>query len=95
MATTFEQLSAAERARIEAMVRNQVASMSDADRKILSQTQQSLAYYVAEAIRATAAVLGYTIALPIAYAQMIVGSFAKGFQEGWDDAFGTVRRTWD
>jgi hypothetical protein len=92
-ATTYDQLSPAERSRIESMVKSQLDSMDAANRQIVQRTRESLAYYVANAIQATAAFLGYAIALPLAYAEMILERFADGFKEGWNAAFDELRRT--
>jgi predicted transcriptional regulator YheO len=90
---TYDQLSASEQARIEAMVKSQLASMDATNRQIVQRTRESLAFYVANAIQATAAFLGYVIALPLAYAEMIAERFVSGFKEGWNAAFDEVRRT--
>jgi len=94
-ATTYDQLSASEQARIESMVKAQLASMDATNRQILQRNRESLAFYVANAIKATAAFLGYAIALPLAYAEMIAERFVTGFAEGWNAAFDELRRTRD
>jgi hypothetical protein len=94
MATmTFDQLPESEQARIEKMVENHLNSMDATNRKIVQRTRESLAVYIAKAVEATAAFLGYTIALPIAYAEMMAEKFASGFKEGWNAAFDDLRRT--
>lgn len=90
---TYDQLPAAEQARIEAMVKSHLASMDATNRQIVQRTRESLASYVAKAIQATAAFLGYVIALPLAYVEMIAERFVAGFKEGWNAAFDEVRRT--
>ena len=92
-ATTFEQLSEAERARIEAEVNAYLRSRDNTDRMIRQRAGESFAYYVATVIQATAAAFGYIIALPLAYAEMIVERFVDGFKEGWRAAFDEVRGT--
>jgi hypothetical protein len=92
-AITYDQLSASEQARIEGMVKAQLASMDATNRRILQRNRESLAFYVANAIQATAAFLGYAIALPLAYAEMIAERFVSGFAAGWNAAFDELRRT--
>jgi hypothetical protein len=89
---TYDQLPLSEQARIEAMVKSHLDSMDVVNRQIVQRTQESLAYYVANAIQATAAFLGYVIALPLAYAEMIAERFVSGFREGWNAAFDDVVR---
>jgi hypothetical protein len=90
---TYDQLPASEQARIESIVRNQLASLQASDRQIVQATRESFAYYVANAIRATAAALGYMIALPLAYVEMMAEQFVSGFSEGWNAAFDEIRKT--
>jgi hypothetical protein len=90
---TYDQLPATEQARIESIVRNQLASMQATDRQIVQKTRESFAFYVANAIQATAAAIGYIIALPLAYVEMIAERFVSGFAEGWNAAFDEIRQT--
>lgn len=66
---------------------SQIAAMDEAELKIVTRSEQSLAYYIAEAFRSIAKLLGYMIALPIAFAFKVVEGIGEGFKEGWDAAF--------
>jgi hypothetical protein len=85
--TTFEHIPRSEQERIKAMVDAHLKEMSATDRAILNRTRESLAYYIAEVVRSFAALLGYTIAVPLAFADKMARSFADGFSQGWNDAW--------
>ena len=65
----------------------QIESMDDAELQIIARAKDSLGYFIAEAFRSMAKLLGYIIALPIAWGMKFAESLYKGFQGGWDAAF--------
>lgn len=60
----------------------QVQEMNAAERSIVAKTEASLALFIGEAIKALAALLGYIIAVPVAWARMAAEGFKDGFEKG-------------
>lgn len=74
---------------------DQIASMNEAELKIVAKSRDSLAYYISEAFHSIAKLLGYAIALPLGWAVTVVESIWEGIQEGFNRGFdaGRYRRT--
>lgn len=87
MAQTINDLPQDEMNRIKNRLVAQIQSMNDAELRVVAQSQSSLAYFVAEAFRSAASLLGYVIALPIAWAMKIAENLYTGFLDGWNAAF--------
>jgi hypothetical protein len=69
----------------------QIQAMDDAELQIIAKSEASLAYFISEAFRSIAALFGYVVALPLAFAYKIVTSIGDGLQEGWDKAWESMR----
>lgn len=88
--TAIDDIPKSEVDKIRERLVNQIRDMNEADLKIVAQTEQSLASFIAEAFQSIAKLMGYLIALPIAYGILIAKSLADGFSSGWDAAFKKV-----
>jgi len=60
----------------------QIEGMNAAELTIVKKTEASLALYIGEAIKAIAALLGYIIAVPVAWVRMAAEGFRDGFERG-------------
>jgi hypothetical protein len=84
---TIDDIPSAEVQRIKDRLVAQIQSMNAAELNIVAKTEQSLANFVAEVFQSIASLMGYIIALPIAYGIRIAKSMVDGFSSGWDAAF--------
>ena len=73
--------------RLREKVLEQIRSMDNAEFRTLVHSRESIAYFIAELARALAAVDGFIIGLPVAWAIKIVDSIGKGFAVSWKAAF--------
>jgi hypothetical protein len=79
----FGTMSDADVAEVKARLIEQIRDMSDAEIEIAAKSEDSLAYYIANAFKAFAAALGYIVALPLAWAGRVAKSLYQGFRTGW------------
>jgi len=70
--------------RIRQRLLNQIASMDEADFRVIAKTQTSLSMFIADALQSIARLFGYIIALPIGFAIHVAKGIEKGFSEGLD-----------
>lgn len=87
MTQTYEQIPQIEQEKIKAALESHLKGMTDADKKIAERTYGSLAVYIAEVVRTAAKLLGFVIALPIAFAAKMAANFTEGFSSGWNQAW--------
>ncbi len=80
--TTIEQLTPEEREAIRQRLSSYVTAMSDAELQIAARSEASFADFIATAAQAIAALLGYVIALPIAWVTTFVEALGEGFEKG-------------
>jgi hypothetical protein len=73
--------------RIRSRLVNQIRAMDSAELQIVARSRESLAYFVGEAFQSLAALIGYVIAVPVAWAMRVAESMVEGFQIGWNAAF--------
>ena len=86
MSTNIDQIPDSDMTDIKNRPINQIRDMDDAELQTLTRTRESLGYFIAGAVQAIAKVLGYIIALPIAWAMRWIESISHGFEEGWTSA---------
>lgn len=79
----FGTMSDGDVAAVKARLIQQIKDMSDAEIEIAAKSEDSLAFYIANAFKALAAALGYVVALPIAWAARVAKSLYEGFKGGW------------
>lgn len=87
MTINIEQVPDKDMTDIKDRLIKQIQDMDDADLQTLTKTKESLGYFIAGAVQAIAKLLGYIIALPIAWAMRWAESIAQGFEGGWTAAF--------
>ena len=68
--TTINDIPRVEFDQIKARLINQINSMDEAELQIAARTKESLGYFLAGAFRSIAQLLGYVIALPLAWAYL-------------------------
>jgi hypothetical protein len=59
-----------------------IRNLADEQKRIVYRSQSDLALFIRDAIKSIAALLGYIIALPIAYAEAAAEGFMEGFRRG-------------
>lgn len=79
----FGTMNDADVAAVKTRLIEQIKGMSDAEIEIAAKSEDSLAYYIANAFQAFAAALGYVVALPLAWAGRVAKSLYEGFRSGW------------
>jgi hypothetical protein len=87
MVTTIDELPPGEINEIKARLITKIQAMDEAEIKTMTRTKESIGSYIADAARSIAKVLGYVIALPVAWAMRFAESIAHGFGSGWISAF--------
>lgn len=87
MTINIDQIPESDMSDIKDRLIKQIRSMDDAELQTLAKTKESLGYFIAGAVQAIAKLLGYIIALPIAWAMRWAESVAQGFEGGWSAAF--------
>jgi hypothetical protein len=80
----FEDIPKQQQDEIKAQLIKQIQEMNAAELKIVRTTEASLALYIGKAIQALAALLGYMIAVPFAWARMAADGFREGFDRGFN-----------
>lgn len=84
---TFDQIPQADSDAIKRRLVQQIQAMDTSELQIVAKSKESLSLYVSEAFRAMASLMGYIIAVPIAWAMRVAESMFAGFADGWDAAF--------
>jgi hypothetical protein len=79
----FGTMNDADVAKVKTRLIQQINEMSNAELEIAAKSEDSLAYYIANAFKALASALGYVVALPIAWAARVAKSLYEGFKGGW------------
>jgi hypothetical protein len=90
----FGTMSDTDVAAVKARLIEQIKGMSDAEIEIAAKSEDSLAFYIANAFKAFAAALGYVVALPIAWAGRVAKSLYEGFQKGWTAGWRSAGFDW-
>jgi hypothetical protein len=90
----FGTMSDADVAAVKSRLIQQISDMSDAEIEIATKSEDSLAYYIANAFKAFAAALGYVVALPFAWAATVAKSLYDGFKKGWSAGFRSAGIDW-
>lgn len=72
----------------------QIQGMTDAEVEIAAKSEDSLAFYIANAFKAFAAALGYVVALPLAWAARVAKSMYEGFKGGWEAGWRSAGLDW-
>jgi hypothetical protein len=89
---SLDEIPQSERDRIADEVRHQLDRMDASTRRARYATSESLGEFIAQTARAFAALLGYTIALPIAWGVRFVEELGLGFEEGWKAGWESASR---
>lgn len=90
MARTIDDIPEKDVADIKSRLINQIQSMNEAEIRIAGRSKESLAYFVAESVKAIAKLFGYVIALPLAWANKVAESIWEGLKEGWKAGWRSV-----
>lgn len=71
----------------------QIQGMSASELEIAAKSEDSLAFYIANAFKAFASALGYVVALPLAWATTVAKSMWEGVKKGWTDGWAAGLRS--
>jgi hypothetical protein len=72
----------------------QIQGMSAAEIEIAAKSEDSLAFYIANAFKAFAAALGYVVALPLAWATRVAKEMYEGVKKGWAAGWRSAGLEW-
>jgi|GEM_PF-5320877 len=82
-AQTIYDIPAAEQERIRQQVLNKIAEMDAAELRVHRQASSSFAEFLSQLAYEIAGLLGYAIAIPLAWAQNVVEGIATGLEDGF------------
>jgi hypothetical protein len=82
-AQTIYDIPAAEAERIRQQVLNKIAEMDAADLSVQRQAHSSFAEFLTQLAYEFASLMGYAIAIPLAWAQNVAEGLATGLEDGF------------
>jgi hypothetical protein len=89
--TTINDIPRSELEELKRRLIDQMNSMDAAELQIVTRTRESLGTFIAGFLESAAAMIGYAIAIPIAWAVTFAEKIAEGFGRGWESAWKSVR----
>jgi hypothetical protein len=82
-AQTIYDIPPAEEERIRQEVFNKIAEMDVAELRVQRQAHSSFAEFLTQLAYEIASLLGYAIAIPLAWAENVIEGVATGFEDGF------------
>jgi hypothetical protein len=87
---TIQEMSEKDYVELKRRLISQINDMNAAELESAAKAHGSLLQYVAKAAKDIAMVLGYLVALPVAWVTKLMEESVKGFGEGFKAAFKSV-----
>lgn len=90
MTNTVNDIPPDEFAQMQQRLIEQIARMDQAEFEIIAKTEASLGFFIAKTLESIATLLGYVIAIPLAwgirFAREVSKGFSRGFKQGMESA---------
>lgn len=87
MTQTIDDIPSDEIRRIRDRVLATVGDMRDEELRIVASSESAFALFIAEFFRDIAQLIGYIIAIPLAWAENIVDSIGEGLSHGFREGY--------